>query len=118
MRLLLSLLFISTLTGISLTVNAQLQACPININFSKNNLSNWSATTGLVNGATIDYPFPNSSTTLIPEYTLNTTGIEVITTSTTDHFGKFPTIPVVNGYSYNFAVKLGSTSTSRDLNAS
>lgn len=118
MRLLLRLLIISALSGLSQAAIAQLQACPVNINFSKNDLSNWSASTGLMGGNSINYTLPNGGLTAIPEYTMSTTGIEVITTSTEDRFGKFQTIPVVNGYSYDFAVKLGSTATSRDLNAS
>lgn len=115
MKHLLSLLLLWTLEGSTFSVEAQLQACPININFSNKDLSQWSASTGLVGGATKSYPFPNSGTTNISEFSLQTTGIQVIATSYEDRFGKFQTIPVVNGYSYNYSLLLGSTSTSHDL---
>ncbi|WEK36358.1 MAG: gliding motility-associated C-terminal domain-containing protein [Candidatus Pseudobacter hemicellulosilyticus] len=98
-------------------VRAQSQACPVNINFSAGDLSSWSARTGLVNGATRDYPLPNSSVSIIPEYNIGTTGVEVIRTSTSDLYGSFPTIPTINGYAYNYSIKLGSTATSWDLQA-
>lgn len=110
-------IFFIVLFGIPCQAVAQLQACPGNINFSSGSLLNWSAATGLVGGPTINYPFPNTGVSSIPEYTIQTTGIRVNTTSTTDHFGKFPTIPVVNGYAYNYSIQLGSSSTSHDLNA-
>lgn len=95
---------------------AQLQACPDNINFSAGDLSSWSAQTGLVNGGSQNYPAPNSNVSLISEYSINTTAIDVITTSTADPYGSFPTIPTINGYAYGYSVKLGSTATSYDLN--
>lgn len=101
---------------INCTVSAQDQTCPVNINFSGGTLANWSATTGLIEGSTTSYPLPNAVTT-IPEYSLQVTGIQVNTVSSTDHFGKFPTIPTVNGYAYNYSIKLGSSTTSFDLNS-
>ncbi|THU40286.1 T9SS type B sorting domain-containing protein [Niastella caeni] len=94
---------------------SQVQTCPSNINFSSGDLSFWSATTGLMNGATQTYPAPNSGVASIPEYTIGNTGIKVITSSTNDPYGFFPTIPTINGYTYNYSIMLGSTSTSRDL---
>ncbi|MDF2192787.1 gliding motility-associated C-terminal domain-containing protein [Paraflavitalea sp. CAU 1676] len=102
--------------GMAMPCYAQLQACPMNINFSAGDLSSWTATTGLVARNTQSYTGTNAGLTTIPEYTISTTGVEVITSSTIDHFGKFATIPVINGYAYNYAVKLGSTATSHDLN--
>lgn len=97
--------------------HGQLQTCPVNINFSARDLSNWSATTGLVDGATFSYNGTNAGLTSIPEYNISIPGIEVITTASTDRFGSFPTIPTINGYSYGYAIKLGSTATSHDLNS-
>lgn len=94
---------------------SQTQTCPANINFSSGDLSFWSATTGLMGGATINYPAPNTGLTTIPEYTIGNTGIQIITNSTSDPFGGFPTIPTINGYAYNYSIQLGSTSTSHDL---
>jgi gliding motility-associated-like protein len=93
----------------------QLQTCPTNINFGTGDLSLWSATTGLVNGATQSYPAPNTGLTTIPEYSIGNTGIQVITSPTNDPFGFFPTVPTINGYAYNYSIMLGSTATSRTL---
>lgn len=95
--------------------NCQMQACPANINFATGDLSFWSARTGLVNGLTQNYPAPNTGVSNIPEYTITTTGIRAITSSSADQYGGFPTIPTINGYAYNYSVKIGSTSTSFDL---
>jgi gliding motility-associated-like protein len=94
---------------------AQLQTCPTNINFGTGDLSFWSATTGLINGPTQSYPAPNTGLTTIPEYSLSNTGIQVITSPTSDPFGFFPTVPTINGYSYNYSIMLGSSTTSRAL---
>ncbi|WP_207515341.1 T9SS type B sorting domain-containing protein [Longitalea luteola] len=94
---------------------SQMQTCPTNINFGTGDLSFWSARTGLMGGLNINYPAPNAGLTNVPEYTIGNTGIQVITTSTSDPYGFFPTIPTINGYAYNYSIKLGSTSTSRDL---
>lgn len=100
---------------ISLQAFSQLQVCPSNINFSAGDISNWSAVTGLTKGGAQNYPLPNTGVSTIPEYTISKTGIQVITTSTLDPFGGFPTIPTINGYSYNYSIMLGSTATSHDL---
>lgn len=94
---------------------SQNQSCPTNINFSTGDLSVWSAQTGLVNRATRQYPAPNSGVSAIPEYSLSTTGIQVLIAATTDRFGGFSTVPVINGYSYGYSIKLGSEATSWDL---
>lgn len=96
---------------------AQTQTCPVNINFADRDLSAWSAETGLMSGAVQHYPGSNAGTTSIPEYSLSTTGIQVITSSTTDLYGGFPTIPTINGYAYHYSVKIGSTATSWDLHS-
>lgn len=98
--------------------SAQSQTCPDNINFSVGSLSSWSATTGLVNGTGLTYPAPNSGVSSIPEYSITTTGIQVITNQGTDLFGRFPIIPTINGYAYNYSVKLGSSATSWDYRQS
>src|SRR5687768_2762041 len=94
---------------------SQMQTCPTNINFGTGDLSFWSAKTGLMGGQNQSYPAPNTGLTNISEYTIGNTGIQVITSSTSDQYGFFPTIPTINGYAYNYSIKLGSTSTSRDL---
>jgi gliding motility-associated-like protein len=96
-------------------VRAQIQSCPANINFSARDLSFWSAQTGLVNGPSHAYPAPNNGVSFVPEYTIATTGIRVISTSGTDLYGGFSTIPNINGYAYGYSVQLGSTATSFDL---
>lgn len=96
---------------------SQVQTCPTNINFNTGDLSNWSATTGLLSGASASYPAPNSGVTTINEYTISATGIRVITSPGVDPFGGFTTIPTINGYAYNYAIQLGSTANSHDLNS-
>ena len=100
---------------IAAPVFSQVQTCPANINFNTHDLSNWSAATGLVGHAVQNYPAPNTGVTSISEYSISSTGIQVITSSGIDAFGGFPTIPTINGYAYNYAVLLGSTATSHDL---
>jgi gliding motility-associated-like protein len=102
---------------IATPVFSQLQTCPANINFSTGDLSLWSVKTGLVTGASQSYPAPNTGVTTIPEYTIPATGVKIITVSGTDLYGGFPTIPVINGYSYGYSLQIGSTSTSFDLHS-
>lgn len=94
---------------------SQMQTCPTNINFGTGDLSHWSAATGLINGPVQSYPAPNTGLTSIPEYSISNTGIQVITSSFSDPFGFFPTVPTINGYAYNYSIVLGSTATSRAL---
>lgn len=103
------------LSGMSVHCIAQDQNCPINLNFAAGTLVNWSATTGLVNGLTTDYPLPNTGLSTVSEYSIGVTGIKINTIPGTDRFGKFPTIPVINGYAYQYSVQLGSTATSHNL---
>ncbi|HEX6432234.1 MAG TPA: gliding motility-associated C-terminal domain-containing protein [Niastella sp.] len=100
---------------VAFTGFSQFQTCPTNINFGTGDLSFWSATTGLMGGATQTYSPPNTGLTTIPEYSISNTGVQVITTSGSDPFGGFPTIPTINGYAYNYSIMLGSTATSRNL---
>ena len=100
---------------ISSPLYSQLQSCPVNINFSVGDLSSWSAKTGLLGGASKNYPAPNNGVSLIPEFSISPIGIKVITTSTADLYGGFKTIPVINGYSYGYSVQIGSTANSYDL---
>ena len=102
---------------ISSPLYSQLQSCPVNINFSDGNLSSWSAKTGLLGGASRSYPAPNNGVSSIPEFSIPPVGIKAITTSTTDLYGGFQTIPVINGYSYGYSVQIGSTANSYDLNS-
>lgn len=101
----------------SSVARSQSQACPPNINFAAGNRSFWSANTGLISGASQSYPTPNALS-VIPEYNISTAGIRVITTSTRDTYGSFPTVPTINGYTYNYSVQLGSTANSYDLHSS
>lgn len=96
-------------------VFGQQQNCPTNINFATGDISYWAARTGLVSGGSQAYPLPNNGLRTIPEYTISTTGVEVISTQGSDPFGNFPLIPTINGYAYGYAVKMGSTATSWDL---
>ena len=93
------------------------QTCPINFNFSSGDISNWSAKTGLVGGLSRSYPAPNSGVSTIPEYSITTTGVKVITSSYNDKYGAFPVIPVINGYSYGYSIQIGSDATSWDLHS-
>src|SRR5690349_7730726 len=97
---------------------SQTQSCPANINFATGDLSLWSARTGLVSGASQDYPAPNVGVSSISEYSITPTGIKVITGAFNDLYGGFTTIPTINGYSYGYSVQIGSTATSFDLHAS
>src|SRR6476646_2554275 len=102
---------------ISSPLYSQLQSCPVNITFSEGNLSSWSAKTGLLGGASKSYHAPNNGVSSIPEFSIPPVGIKAITTSTTDLYGGFQTIPVINGYSYGYSVQIGSTANSYDLNS-
>lgn len=114
----LKLLFLCAATFfVAIPSFSQLQSCPTNINFAAGTISSWSAQTGLVNGPTQNYPAPNPGVSIIPEYSISTIGIQIITSSSNDKYGGFPTVPVINGYSYLYSVKLGSDATSFDLNS-
>ncbi|HZK64878.1 MAG TPA: hypothetical protein VFC34_12080 [Puia sp.] len=105
---------------------SQTQACPVNINFASGDLTHWYAYTG--NNASGNGPLailqkydstvtaPNGTVGVksLQEYRLTgVQGIQVITARSTDPFGGFPTIPTINGYSYNYSIMLGSTSITR-----
>lgn len=102
---------------------AQPPSCPINLNFSAGTLLHWQAYTGNNQGGngpgaikvTYDssqsFPLGTNGATALPEYDLPTVnGIQVLTRQGTDPFGSFPTIPTINGYAYQYAILLGSTS--------
>lgn len=109
--------YLLCLVAVSITIRgfSQLQTCPSNISFNTGDLSFWSATTGLVGHTTQNYPAPNTGVTNISEYSISTTGIKIITSSFSDPFGGFETVPTINGYAYNYSVQLGSTATSHEL---
>ncbi len=105
---------------------SQTQTCPANINFATGDLTHWYAYTGnneLGNGPSAilqrydsnnSYPTGTIGTRSIQEYDLNSVvGIRVITSSSRDPFGNFPTIPTINGYAYNYSILLGSTAITR-----
>src|SRR5450755_1503566 len=104
----------------------QAQTCPVNINFATGDLSHWYAYTGNNrngNGSSailekydsiFSAPSGTRGAITIQEYGLPTVnGIRIITFKSTDPFGGFPTIPTINGYSYNYYILLGSTSITR-----
>lgn len=109
------IIFCGVFIGGIITALGQDEACPANINFSSRDLLNWSARTGLVNGASRTYSTPNAGVTTISEYGLSTTGIQILSSGSIDKYGGFPTVPTINGYSYGYAIKLGSDATSWDL---
>ena len=104
---------------------AQPQACPLNNNFSLGNLTHWYAYTGnnaggnpasTIKGYDTAQGAPGGTIGVrsITEYNLSSvTGIQVITSNTTDYLGGFPTIPTINGYKYTSSVLLGSTAITR-----
>lgn len=112
-------------------VLAQMQACPVNINFNQGNLTNWWAQTGIylsgsdhnLLSSRIDStgysslssaPSGTIGNASISEFQLSSmNGIKVITSNSTDYFGGFPTIPTINGYKYDYSVLLGSTAISK-----
>src|SRR5580658_3113510 len=109
----------------SLYSAAQSQSCPVNINFSSGTLTHWEAYTGnnmagngpgaiiVVYDSSQSTPIGTIGATSFPEYNLPAVnGIQVITGQGTDPFGHFPTIPTINGYTYQYSILLGSTSVS------
>jgi len=103
---------------------AQSQTCPDNISFSSGTITHWSAYTGNNRfgngpGAIKDFydagsnpPTGSIGLSIISEYNLSATGIQVLTSRTRDFFGGFATIPNINGYQYTNSVLLGSTNVS------
>ncbi len=96
--------------------------CPLNFNFSESSLTHWFGYTGIFKNTTTRLPltqtnydsisnFPTGTinTTNIPEYNTSLTGIEVLSAKSLDPFGNFETVPTINGYSYNYSIKIGST---------
>src|SRR6201995_3840171 len=84
---------------------AQTQVCPLNNNFSLGNLTHWFAFTGNNVGgnspsdrfgqydSTVGAPTGTLGVSSIPEYNLGSVaGIHVLTASTTDPYGSFPTV--------------------------
>ncbi len=100
----------------------QSQSCPLNINFALDNLTHWWAYTGNNQNGNNDQLRKNYDSTKaapvgtigangISEFQLPTVlGIQVITAQGIDPFGGFQKIPTINGYAYNYAILLGSTS--------
>lgn len=121
-----NLLFIIFLLGCTQVIG-QVQTCPVNIDYSDGTLTHWFAYTGLFskNSARgradqINYdssaPAPSGTVgvTAITEYSLQNKGLEVITTNSMDPFGGFETIPTINGYTYSYAMKVGSSTLNTD----
>ena len=103
-------------------VYAQTQVCPLNSNFSFGTLTHWQAYTGnnAAGNPTKDSIHYDSSlvapggtigATAIAEYNLpSVNGIQILSVSSIDPFGGFPTVPKINGYQYTNTIMLGSTS--------
>ncbi len=119
MKNLLSILFFFCITQ----VMGQLQSCPTNINFSDGTLNHWYGYTGLYTkgtarqsadqifyDSTVISPNGTKDGETIPEYSLSSVGVQVITGNYQDPYGLFETIPTINGYSYNYSIRVGSTS--------
>jgi gliding motility-associated-like protein len=105
---------------------AQMQACPLNNNFSFGNLTHWEAYTGnnangngpsaikMVYDSTQGPPSGTNGTRIIYEYQLpSVPGIQILSLPGKDPFGNFSTVPKINGYQYTNAIVLGSTSITR-----
>lgn len=109
----------SFLTGFVLLLPALVQAqCPPNINFSNGDLTNWKAATGKfsynppfqqIYPAGIAAPAGTSGASTINEFNSSVNGVVVNTIKQNDPFGFFETIPVINGYNYQYSITLGST---------
>ena len=108
-------------------VIGQVQTCPINIDYSDGTLTHWFAYTGLylkntsrAHADQINYDSskvaPNGTigVTSITEYSLSNKGLEVITSNSLDPFGGFETIPTINGYTYSYSMKVGSSTLNTD----
>ena len=122
-KLIQGLFFITVLLRYNV-VSAQIQTCPININFADGTLTHWFAYTGtfLQNTSRVPsikqtydtasvLPTGTIAAVTIPEYGGSSmVGIEVLTSASSDPFGGFSTLPNINGYQYNYAIKIGSTS--------
>jgi hypothetical protein len=104
----------------------QAQTCPVNINYASGDLTHWYAYTGnnqngngpdaikKIYDSTQATPYGTSGAKTIQEYNLpSVLGIRVLTYNTIDPFGGFSTLPVINGYSYNYSILLGSTAITR-----
>ncbi len=111
---------------ICLRTFSQTQTCPVNINFASGDLTHWYAYTGNNKGGNgpdaikqtydsgTNAPYGTKGAITIQEYNLpSVQGIQVITSSSTDLFGYFPTIPIINGYDYKYSIMLGSTAVTR-----
>ncbi|HVM89086.1 MAG TPA: gliding motility-associated C-terminal domain-containing protein [Puia sp.] len=122
-RILMKIWCVILLASSLTNVFSQSQTCPVNINFSDGTLTHWFAYTGNnKNGngpSAIQETYDSNQTAptgtefvkSINEYQLySVTGIQALTQSSTDYFGGFSTIPIINGYPYNYSIKIGSTS--------
>ena len=104
---------------------SQTQVCPLNSNWSFGNLTHWEAYTGnnaagnpVQDSITYDSlqgpPNGTLGNSVIYEYNLpSVPGIQIISASSKDPYGLFPTVPKINGYQYTATIKLGSTSITR-----
>jgi gliding motility-associated-like protein len=121
-----TLLPVFCLLVFSFSGSAQSQVCPLNSNFSLNNLTHWEGYTGnnaAGNGPGAIKQWYDSSTaapsgtlgnSTIYEYNLpSTPGIQILSSSTKDPYGGFQTVPTINGYKYTNTILLGSTAITR-----
>ncbi len=114
----------------SVSALAQVQACPANLNFGDKSLNNWFAYTGTFQSgsnrvisnkvnypANVAYPQGTMGAVTISENGSPTlSGIQVNAIAATDVFGGFSTIPIINGYQYDYSILLGSTNVSSSPN--
>jgi len=59
--------------------------------------------------STSTFPTGTLNTVAIPEYSLTNSGLEVITANSQDPWGGFETIPTINGYNYQYSIRVGSS---------
>ncbi|MDE3235144.1 MAG: gliding motility-associated C-terminal domain-containing protein [Bacteroidota bacterium] len=127
MKVLKKILFLFLVVLIQYKVNAQVQACPENINFSTQSLTHWAAFNGRYEGSILqktiqkfdssqNAPTGTIGLTSINEYGFGNPGIQVLNSAATDAFGGFQTIPTINGYKYTNSILLGSTTVSPGTN--
>lgn len=105
---------------------SQIQVCPVNINFGDSTLTNWNAYVGNYNGSATNISLTQySSSSSAPTGTIGVSsinenqmalgtstffpGILINTVDGIDNLSGFHIIPTINGYSYKYSVRLGST---------
>ncbi|PZX64712.1 putative Ig domain-containing protein, partial [Hydrotalea sandarakina] len=110
-----------------LSINNLYAQCPANFNFNYNNLSYWTINLQLYNGATVPntnvttFNAPPASIQSLQSYLDQSGGQNAVqifantgSSQSTDPIAPtIKTVPNINGYQYDYAVKLGNTTTGR-----